>query len=291
MKTVEELIVRVRRETRNANTGLTTAGASISDAEFVDKLNDGQELAVELISGLFSTFFERTKVYTMNTTQDDFEILTLPTSILLFTRVSLVEYSYSGRADNYVNIKPVDVRERYTGTNYLRSIPGYIVSGNQIILSEKANNNGAKVRVTYELAPPRLDVAKAVVATGSRSGTDFSGTYTVGSAHADVTDWVVNMPVSVIDISTNTVLIRDGRFSSLNTGTGAFTIDLTNATYDATTVDAATATNLRLIEGGAPTSQSFLTMQRSLLLFTQSWRYLGETGQSLPQELKSLLRG
>ena len=42
MKPVEQMIKRVRRETRNATTGLTTAGASIYDAEFIDRLQDAQ---------------------------------------------------------------------------------------------------------------------------------------------------------------------------------------------------------------------------------------------------------
>jgi hypothetical protein len=53
-----------------------------------------------------------------------------------------------------------------------------------------------------------------------------------------------------MDSSDNTVLIRDGELSAYDYGSGTFTIDLTNATYVEATVDAATATDLRMIEGG-----------------------------------------
>lgn len=257
MKTVEDLIKRVRRETRNATTGSTTAGGSIKDAEFIDKLNDAQEDCVELISGVFSTLFERVKVYTIDTSQENYEILSLPDNLLLNTRIVLVEYSYSGRDADYVNVPPVDIRERYSGTHYLRTLTGYILTGDRIILSDRLNNNGAKVRVTYEIAPPRLDVVKASVLTGSRSGVDFDGTFTTpstvdtdGDGTPDAAGWDVGDLVTVIDSSNDTVLIRDAVLDAYSYGAGTFELDITNATYVEATVDAATATNLRLIEGG-----------------------------------------
>lgn len=257
MKTVERLIKRVRRETRNATTGSYTAGGSIVDAEFIDQLNDGQEMCVELISGVFSNLFERVKIYTLDTTQDNYEQLTLPDYTLLGTRICLVEYSHTGREADYVNIPPLDIRERYSGTSFARAALGYILTGNTIILSERPNRNGATVRVTYEIAPPRLDVIKATLLTGSRSGTDFSGTFTTpttvdtdGDSTTDASEWDVGDKVTVMSAPQNTVLIRDGELSAYDYGAGTFTIDLTNATYVEATVDAATATDLRLIEGG-----------------------------------------
>jgi len=281
MKTVEELITRVRRDTRNATTGLTTAGASLRDAEFVDQLNDAQENCVELISGVFSTLFEATKVYTIDTTAPDYEVLPLPEDILLGTRVCSVEYSRSGAGEDYFNLYPVDIRERYTGNVFIRSLPGYILTGNTIILSEKPNQNGAKVRLVYERVLPRLDVVKAVVATGTRTGTDFTGTYTVGTAHPDVSSWAINAPVSIIDISTKTMLVRDARFSAINTGSGAFTIDLTNATYSTTAVDAATATNLRLIEGGRTNVSELPKECEKFLVAYANMEIFGRDGSAL----------
>ena len=156
MITVADMIVRVRRETRNATTGSTTAGASIDDAEFVDRLNDGQELCVELISGVFANLFERTQIYTIDTSVANYEVLDLPDRLLLGTRIVSAEYSYDGTAKNYANIYPLDIRERYTGSSYQRSLLGYILSGNNIILSEIPSQNGAKVRVVFEQRPLRL---------------------------------------------------------------------------------------------------------------------------------------
>lgn len=258
IKTVEELIKRVRRETRNATVGSTTAGSSIKDAEFIDQLNDGQELCVETITGVFSTLFERTKIYTIDTSVANYEELDLPDYLLLGTRIASVEYSYSGNAEDYKNIYPLDIRERYTGTSVGWSLMGYMLSGNKLILSEQPRN-GAKVRVVYELAPPRLDVLKARLTSGSRSGTDYSGGYstsasttvdTDGDGTTDIAEWDNGDYVTVINRKTKTVIIRDGVFSALDTGAGTFTIDLTDATYTAATVDAQTATDLALIEGG-----------------------------------------
>lgn len=251
MKTVEQLIQRVRRDTKNATTGLTSAGTSIADAQFVDRLNDAQELCVELISGVFSSLFEEVYTYTIDTSVANYEVITLPSDLLLGTRVVLFEYSYSGRDEDYQNVPPVNIRERYTGGNFQRGVLGYIQSKNTLILSEKTNQNGAKIRLTYEKRPLRLDIAKAVIASGSRSGTDYSGVYTTGTANSDfVSELSVGDLITVLDKSSNTVLINAAELTAINTGTGAFTLDLTGSTYVAATVDAATATNLRLIEGG-----------------------------------------
>jgi hypothetical protein len=230
---------------------------------------------------VFSTLFEKTKIYTIDTTAADYEVLPLPNDILLGTRICSVEYSYSGRSENFTNIYPLDIRERYTGSTYMNSSVGYIPTGDSIILSELVNQNGAKVRLVYERALLRLDVAKALVATGTRTGTDFAGTYTVGTAHADVADWVVNTPVNAIDISDNSILIKDGVFSAINTGTGAFTIDLTDATYVASTVDAATVTNLRLIEGGRTNVSELPDYCEKFLVAYSNVEIFGRDGSAL----------
>jgi hypothetical protein len=251
VKTVEQLIQRVRRDTKNATTGLTSAGTSIQDTQFVDRLQDAQELCVELISGVFSSLFEETIIYTIDTTATNYEVITLPVNMLLGTRIVLFEYSHSGREEDYQNVPPVNIRERYSGGNFQRGVLGYIHSNNTVILSEKTNQNGAKIRLTYEKRLLRLDIAKAVIASGSRSGTDYSGVYTTGTANADfVSELSVGDLITVLDRSSNSILIDTARLTAINTGTGAFTLDLTDATYTVATVDAATATNLRLIEGG-----------------------------------------
>lgn len=109
MKTVEQMITRSRKYTRLNTTGATTAGKSIDDTEFVEHLNDGQELCVEMISGVFSNLFERTLIHTFDTSVADYEEVDLPTYLLLNTRIASVEYSHSGKEADYINIYPVDV--------------------------------------------------------------------------------------------------------------------------------------------------------------------------------------
>jgi len=256
VKTVEEMIIRVRRETRNATTGSTTAGASIDDAEFVDHLNDGQELCVEMISGVFSSLFESTKIYTIDISVADYEVLTFPPHLMLNTRICSVEYSYSGSDNDFVNIYPADIRERYSGSSYLRSLLGYIVSGNNIILTEVPNQNGSKVRVVYETQPPRLDVIKIpTVSTFTRTTTTIAVAYSLSDDHADVVSyWTVGDGINVLDNRDNSVVVRDGVISAIDTSAGTLTIDLDDATspatYTAAVVDAIPIANVKLIEGG-----------------------------------------
>lgn len=243
MKTVEELVARVRRESRNATTGSTTAGASIDDAEFVDMLQDSQELCQELISGVFSKLFEETTTVTVTAGTEEYD---LPSDLLLGTRVSSVEYTES-QASEYYNLIHVDIRERETSSN--TRVYSYARSGGKIILMQQPSSNGL-MRIVYEKEVLRLDVSKITVVTAGRSGTDLDLTWTASLAHDDVDSWDVGDTVNILDRSDNSMLVKNGEISALNTGAGTATIDLTNATYDATTVDAAIDTNLRVIEGG-----------------------------------------
>lgn len=255
MKKVEELITRIRRETRNATTGTTTAGASIPDAFFVDKLQDAQELCVELISGVFSTLFEEVYIHTINTSVANYEVITLPSSMIMGTRIVLVEYSYSGAAKDYVNVPPVDIRERYSGSSYLRSIFGYIHTGNQIILSEIPNRNGSKLRITYEKRLRRLDTPKTAGLTFAEvsSPTTYNIFYPVATADATfVSSLYVGGLISIVDTRDDSLMLENATILSLNTGTGSILMDITNATYVSTAAMTATPdANQKLIYAGS----------------------------------------
>lgn len=253
MRTVEQMITRVRRETRNATTGTYTAGASISDAEFVDALNDAQELCEEMISEVFSTLLEDIKIYTVDVSAEtNPEILLLPDDCLLDSQVKSVEYSYNQDDDYYVVLRPANIRERYSGTIGGVQFEKYAKVGNQIILLDGIPTQDYSVRLVYNRERLKLDVYKAEMLTGSRSGTDFTITFSTSSNyHADVAaNWDVGDTVNILDSKDNSMVVKNGVFSTLDTGAGTATVDLTDATYVAATVDAATDADLRLIEGG-----------------------------------------
>jgi hypothetical protein len=253
MKTVEDLITRVRRETRNLTTSGVDAGDSIADAEFVDNLNDAQELCQETIAGVFSTYFETDKIYTIDTTATDYEVLTLPTDILLGTRVSSVEFSYSGDVQDYANLRPVNIRERYsnTGGAFERHPDGYIRRSNQLIITPVPSQNSSKVRLVYERKVLRLDIAKIpAFSTFSRSSTTLTLAWTAANANSDVDDWDVGDTINVLDSRTNTMVVQDGAITAIDSSAGTATVDLTDATYTAATVDALAAANAEGLEGG-----------------------------------------
>ena len=87
MRTLEELIKRARRETRNVHVGTLNAGKSIQDIEFVDAFRDAQELCQEFITNLYSNLFEDTVIIPVVARQAEYDLpeavsythLTLPT--------------------------------------------------------------------------------------------------------------------------------------------------------------------------------------------------------------------
>lgn len=284
MKPITELITRVRRETRNSTGTGVTAGDSIKDAEFVDYLNDAQELCQESISGVFSKFFETTKIYTIDTSVSSYEELTIPTDCLLGTRIASVEYSHDGSEANYMNLTPLDIRERYstTGGGYSRFPEGYMRTASKIIITPVPNQNGAKVRVVYEKAVLRLDVAKidGVTAAGRVAAVLSGVTWAAANGHDDLQNWDAGDLVNIIDRATGVMVAQDATlgsgFAVGGTNAGSTTIDLSSGTYDTTLIDALLTRldDVKILETGRTTiselpnsCEKYLVAYAALLVF------------------------
>lgn len=250
MKTVEELITRVRRETRNSTSSSASlvAGNSIDDAEIVDMLQDAQELCQELISGVFSRLFEKTITYTVTNGTTEY---TLPTDVLLSTRVASVEFSYNGDEAHYYNLLPVDIRERESDSQATRRVYSYTRSANKIILMQKPTQTGS-LRVVHEEALPRLDVAKITGASGAVVTDVFTGSWPASpAAHADVDSWSVGQAITLLNSADNSILVENGLITAIDTGARTISLNLAGLTYTEADIDTAgTNATISLIEGG-----------------------------------------
>lgn len=287
MRTIDDIITRVRRETRNLDTNTSSSGSSIADAEFVDALQDAQELCQELIASVYSKIFETTKEY--NVTAND-ETYTLPDDILLGTRIGSVEFAYDTNKKNYYNLHPVDIRERYSSNSYNYRAQNYIRSSNQIILTPIPSGAGL-LRITYERKLPILN--KYFALGSSRNLVDPTLTLTVDSAtiNTDVNAPAIGDTVNIVKQSTGEMIAQDGEVTGVSTYT--YTIDLTNATYVAATVSGTDADDMALMNKGEtnicelPDScEKFLSAYAVLLIFERDASKLAVGAQKRFERIK-----
>lgn len=151
MRRVEQLITQVRRATENTRIG-TQDG--ISDEEFIQYLNDAQELCASAIIQVHRTAFSKEKTISVTGA----ESYTLPTDIWAKQRVISVEYSPDSNAEHYYFLSQARTVERSTR----RGLPSqYILFNNKLLMN--AYPATGQFRITYDPLIPRLDKRRAVI--------------------------------------------------------------------------------------------------------------------------------
>lgn len=158
MRRVEHLITQVRRQTENVRKGITDG---ITDEEFVQYLNDGQRDLYRSVMAVHSRAF--TKVAFVDTVrgQDTYD---LPASVFNFHKIVNMQYSHTGKPQNYQNLKKSFHGERMS----VEALPRrYILQGDKQFLLDpipnKAVSNG--IRITYDPYLPKVDKRRALVSS------------------------------------------------------------------------------------------------------------------------------
>lgn len=217
MRRIDQLITTVRQQT---DTLSFTSTAGIQDDEYIQAFNDAQDRIYSLIQEEFPRVFVKEVEINVNIGQQNYPI---PVDCYLGSRVNRVEYSNSGRPENYYNLKQVELWERdqfETGLPYL-----YIRRGTELLI-QPTPRAGGLLRVTYQYKLPRLDKRYGTVGTvvlGVDSITSlildttkvFDGDPVVDDGYLTVVnkDGVIKMkgiPVDAIDSSTGEVTVSAG---------------------------------------------------------------------------------
>jgi hypothetical protein len=154
MRKAELLIQASRKATENQE---FTATAGIQDDEFLEYLNNGQE---EIHSILQSTFPSILTGYQVDQAVVQQEAYPMPRDLYLGTRIDMIEYSCSGRDQDYYLLKKGQLKERL---NTQAGNPAfYIRRGNEILIQPKPQQSGL-IRWSYQRAIPKLDVKRGTV--------------------------------------------------------------------------------------------------------------------------------
>jgi len=217
MRRVDLLISASRRATENEE---FTATAGIQDSEFLEYLNNGQE---EIHSILQSTFPSILTAYKEEQAVSQQEAYSMPRDLYLGTRIDMIEYSISGRTQDYYLLKKGQLKERL---NTQAGNPAfYIRRGDQILIQPKPQQSGV-IRWSYQRAIPKLDVRRGTVLsvtldTVNRTITALSFD---PSVDLDAAALMEEGFITIVDVS-GTVKMRDIPVASVSQTTGVVTLE------------------------------------------------------------------
>lgn len=155
MRRVDRLIDQVRRQTENQDFSDTTG---IDTVEFLQYMNDAQHRLQGLILQQHPSLFQKESTIDIvaNT-----ETYTIPADAFLFNKIVQVEYSPTGREEDYYPLQLISLKNRNSGINGHPLF--YIRKSGQILLNPIPQTSVANIRLTYIKRIDNLDIRRGQV--------------------------------------------------------------------------------------------------------------------------------
>lgn len=215
MRRVEQLIQQVRLQTENQRSGVTDG---ISDEEFIQFLNDGQENLLGSILQTNARAFSKVAFIDLVRGTSNY---TLPQDVFLNSRIVLVEFSSTGHEKDFYPLGKNVTSEirRYEGYPW-----NYVIQGSELIISPTPDRSvTGGIRITYDPVLRRIDKRRATVAAVTiLSGAVTSLTLSTASPF-NASDYALFDYLSFVD-AVGSVKASNFRFDAVDSGTGVVTI-------------------------------------------------------------------
>lgn len=202
MRRVEQLIGVVRKMTENVRIG---ASDGIDDEEFIEVLNDAQELCQSAIVTSGKKTFGKEWSFSAPGTESK----TLPLDIWARHRILTVEYSASGNEADYYHLKQASLIERSTSAG---NPSRYTLLADKILFDRYPS--GGTFRIVYDPLLRRLDKRRAVVVTPVASSTQLTA-LTIGGALFVQADYDLFDEISIVHAD-GTVLMSGIPFTAVS---------------------------------------------------------------------------
>ena len=288
MRRVKRLIKAARRLSENDETVTTTVG--ISDEEFVQYMNDGQDSIMSELERIDHKDFTREAFIT---TVAGTEAYNLPSDIYLGTNIVAAEYSFTGNSQDFRHMRRITLNERDTSEVGLHPFQ-YILRNKQILLNPvptTGRTNG--LRLSYVKNMLRLDKRRAILTAATNTSTqvtaltvdltDFTDYFPDASAFSDSS--ILEDDLFTLVDASGVVQARGIPITAISTSTGVATV----GSYTADDADTGGAIGDYLLAGERATTHSELEdrLEAPLITYT-AWRITArdssEDGQILYQE-------
>lgn len=230
MKYVGDLITEVRRDTRNEDIPTPDTQVGISTEDFLRYLSFAQEKCQAIAVSAKSTKFNAVKEISLVASQIEYRI---PDRVYLDEHILNVEYSHSGQARDYYELREQTLSKR--DDNY--GCPAfYIRRGGGVLLCPVYNSSGAKARITFDRAVDNLDIRRGSVLS-SLTSNGILAALTI-DPDTDDADAISRAQYLCINDAFGNVTMYNIPIVGYNSSTGVVAIANTSFTYqEGETVD------------------------------------------------------
>lgn len=216
---VDRLIDQVRRQTENED---VTANTGITDAEFLQFLNDAQHRLQSVVTAVHPLVFVEEKEIDVNIDQESYSI---PQDALMENKLVTVEYSPSGVLEDYYHLEPTRMKRRDTA---VQGFPVTYIRRSGKILLQPRPQQGGKIRVNYvkriwELDKRRGVVSVAVTDNSAKTITTLELDASSANPALDTSDLSEHDYICVVG-KDGTMKMQNIPFDSINSATGVVTI-------------------------------------------------------------------
>lgn len=192
-KFVDSMIDEIREATSNEDFNSTLG---LSEEEFVRFINEAiGRLHGKIVQQHTNVFLEEVE---LSTTRDD-QNYDVPRRAFNKNSIHAVEYSPTGRSDDYYMLRPTTGRNRFPSVNGDPEF--YIRRARELLLVPTPDTSVGTLRVTYVKKPKRLDKRRGLIKAVTTSGstiTNLEINYVNGST-VDSTELEKRTRMTVVD--------------------------------------------------------------------------------------------
>jgi hypothetical protein len=167
MRNITKIIDQVRRQTENEEVSEFTG---IQDSEFIQYLNDAQYHLQAAIVHNHPNVFIAEKIIDAVSDQEKYD---LPSDCFLSNKVHNVEYSQTGREEDFYVLQQDTLKSRASGIN---GYPARYIRRSGHILLAPEPQSGGKIRINYVRRLKELTTRKGKVLTEATSSTSANFT-------------------------------------------------------------------------------------------------------------------
>ena len=259
---VNKLISQVRRQTENEDVSST---AGITNAEFLQYLNDAQHRLQSVITATHPKVFVKEEILDVTVDQEAYAI---PDDALMQNKIVTVEYSPSGNTEDYYHLEQTTMKRRDTA---VQGFPvTYIRRAGQILLQPRQQQAG-NLRVNYVKRIWDLDTRRGIVSTAVTSGNSITTLELDASSSNPALDSATlndNDYICIVD-KNGLMKMRNVEIDSVDAATGIVTISA-GYTFDD---DESIAVGDYVVAGrDASTHHEFPQMCERYLLAYAAWK-------------------
>jgi hypothetical protein len=214
MRRSEQLISISRKLSGSANFSATTG---IQDEEFLEWLTEAHRYLHASAVNKYSKAFTITEIKQVTSQIAE---LNIPSDVFMQAILDKVEYSVSGRSDEYYQLNRLNTQMR---DDYGSGNPAYYIQvGSQIILQPKPQSAGY-IRFSYVKKFPRIDKRRATVsavtlATDTITSLEFDTT-------VDLDETNINAEGAICIVNKYGAIKMRGILGTVNATSGVFTVD------------------------------------------------------------------